>query len=309
MSEAIIFPHLGIELKHVGRAVSILGFDIAYYGIIIAAAILIGTLITVLIARYTGQNPEDYLDLAVFAVIFGIIGARLFYVAFSWELYKDHPLSIFNIRQGGLALYGGLIAAVITVFIFAWIKKLSAAEMLDTACVGLLVGQMLGRWGNFFNREAFGEYTDGLFAMMLPIDSVRVADVTDRMRNHIEVIDEVRFIQAHPTFLYEAFWGLLVLIVIFFYYSYRKFEGELFLVYLFGYGIGRMWIEGIRTDQLTVTGLELPVSQILSGLLAVAALILIVYNRQQDDKTRLRRMREKEAKKNAKNARKMFHGK
>ena len=222
MSEAIIFPHLGIELKHVGRAVSILGFDIAYYGIIIAAAILIGTLITVLIARYTGQNPEDYLDLAVFAVIFGIIGARLFYVAFSWELYKDHPLSIFNIRQGGLALYGGLIAAVITVFIFAWIKKLSAAEMLDTACVGLLVGQMLGRWGNFFNREAFGEYTDGLFAMMLPIDSVRVADVTDRMRNHIEVIDEVRFIQAHPTFLYESFWCLLVLIVIFFYYSYRK---------------------------------------------------------------------------------------
>ena len=156
MSEAIIFPHLGIELKHVGRAVSILGFDIAYYGIIIAAAILIGTLITVLIARYTGQNPEDYLDLAVFAVIFGIIGARLFYVAFSWELYKDHPLSIFNIRQGGLALYGGLIAAVITVFIFAWIKKLSAAEMLDTACVGLLVGQMLGRWGNFFNRERMG---------------------------------------------------------------------------------------------------------------------------------------------------------
>lgn len=309
MSEAIIFPHLGIELKHVGRAVSVFGFDIAYYGIIIAAAILIGTLITVLIARYTGQNPEDYLDLAVFAVIFGIIGARLFYVAFSWELYKDHPLSIFNIRQGGLALYGGLIAAVITVFIFAWIKKLSAAEMLDTACVGLLVGQMLGRWGNFFNREAFGEYTDGLFAMMLPIDSVRVADVTDRMRNHIEVIDEVRFIQAHSTFLYESFWCLLVLIVIFFYYSYRKFEGELFLVYLFGYGIGRMWIEGIRTDQLTVTGLELPVSQILSGLLAVAALILIVYNRQQDDKTRLRRMREKEAKKNAKNARKMFHGK
>lgn len=309
MSEAIIFPHLGIELKHVGRAVSVLGFDIAYYGIIIAFAILLGTVITVLIARYTGQNPEDYLDLAVFAVIFGIIGARFFYVVFSWDMYKDHPLSIFNIRQGGLAFYGGLIAALITVLVFAWIKKLSAPEMLDTVCVGLLAGQMLGRWGNFFNREAFGEYTDSLFAMMLPIDSVRVSDVTDRMRNHIEMIGDIRFIQAHPTFLYESFWCLLVLIAVVVYYSYRKFEGELFLVYLFGYGIGRMWIEGIRTDQLTVTGLELPVSQILSGLLAVAALILIVYNRQQDDKTRLRRMREKEAKKNAKNARKMFHGK
>ena len=309
MSEAIIFPHLGIELKHVGRAVSVLGFDIAYYGIIIAFAILLGTVITVLIARYTGQNPEDYLDLAVFAVIFGIIGARFFYVVFSWDMYKDHPLSIFNIRQGGLAFYGGLIAALITVLVFAWIKKLSAPEMLDTVCVGLLAGQMLGRWGNFFNREAFGEYTDSLFAMMLPIDSVRVSDVTDRMRNHIEMIGDIRFIQAHPTFLYESFWCLLVLIAVVVYYSYRKFEGELFLVYLFGYGIGRMWIEGLRTDQLTVTTLELPVSQILSGLLAVAALILIVYNRQQDDKTRLRRMREKEARKNAKNARKMFHGK
>ena len=308
MSEAIIFPHLGIELKHVGRAVSVLGFDIAYYGIIIAFAILLGTVITVLIARYTGQNPEDYLDLAVFAVIFGIIGARFFYVVFSWDMYKDHPLSIFNIRQGGLAFYGGLIAALITVLVFAWIKKLSAPEMLDTVCVGLLAGQMLGRWGNFFNREAFGEYTDSLFAMMLPIDSVRVSDVTDRMRNHIEMIGDIRFIQAHPTFLYESFWCLLVLIAVVVYYSYRKFEGELFLVYLFGYGIGRMWIEGLRTDQLTVTTLELPVSQILSGLLAVAALILIVYNRQQDDKTRLRRMREKEARKNAKNARKMFHG-
>lgn len=309
MLESIAFPHLGIELEHVGRAFSIFGFDIAYYGIIIALSIIIGTAITVLIAMHTGQNAEDYLDLSVFVVIFGILGARIFYVIFSWDLYKDNLLSIFNIRQGGLALYGALIAAVITVFVFSWVKKTSAPEMLDTACIGIVVGQMIGRWGNFFNREAFGEYTDGLFAMRLPLESVRVADVTDRMRNHLENIDGVRFIQVHPTFLYESFWCLLVLVALCIYHSYRKFDGELFLVYVFGYGIGRMWIESLRTDQLVFQKLGLPVSQEFAGVLAVVALILIVYNRQQDDKSRMRRMREREAKRSVKNARNMFHGK
>ena len=181
--------------------------------------------------------------------------------------------------------------------------------MLDTACIGIVVGQMIGRWGNFFNREAFGEYTDGLFAMRLPLESVRVADVTDRMRNHLENIDGVRFIQVHPTFLYESFWCLLVLVALCIYHSYRKFDGELFLVYVFGYGIGRMWIESLRTDQLVFQKLGLPVSQEFAGVLAVVALILIVYNRQQDDKSRMRRMREREAKRSVKNARNMFHGK
>lgn len=308
MTEMISFPHLGIELEHVGRSVSVFGFEIAFYGLLIGLGIAAGILITVLEARHTRQNPEDYLDLAIFSVLAAIVGARLYYVVFSWETYRHNLLSIFNIRQGGMAIYGGIIAAVITVFIFAFVKKLSAPLMLDTACMGLAAGQMIGRWGNFFNREAFGEYTDGLFAMKLPIDALRMQDITDRMRNHIETVDGVRFVQAHPTFLYESLWCILLLVVLFFYRSIKKFEGELFLVYLGGYGLGRLWIEGLRTDQLLIPGLKLPASQVMAGLTAVIALALIVYNRTQDDKTRLRRMRVREAKRGNRSSRNMFHG-
>ena len=309
MTEMISFPHLGIELEHVGRAVSVLGFEIAFYGLLIGLGIAAGILIAVLEAKHTRQNPEDYLDLAVFSVLAAVVGARLYYVAFSWETYRNNLWSIFNIRQGGMAIYGGVIAAVITVFAFAFVRKISAPLMLDTACMGLAAGQMIGRWGNFFNREAFGEYTDGLFAMRLPIDAVRMQDITDRMRNHIETVDGVRFVQAHPTFLYESLWCLLLLAVLFFYRSVKKFEGELFLVYLAGYGLGRLWIEGLRTDQLLIPGIGWPASQVVAGVTAILALALIVYNRTQDDKTRLRRMREREAKKGIRSSRNMFHGK
>lgn len=309
MTEAISFPHLGIEMEHVGKAISIFGiFDIAYYGMIIGLGILIGILIAVLEAKHTRQNPEDYLDLAIVAVITSIIGARVYYVVFAWDMYKDHPLRILNIRQGGLAIYGGIIAAIITVFVFAQIKQLSAALMMDTACMGLAAGQMIGRWGNFFNREAFGEYTDGLFAMKLPIDAVRITDVTDRMRNHIETIGGVRFIQVHPTFLYESIWCLVLLVVLFFYRYRKKFDGELFLVYLGGYGLGRMWIEGLRTDQLLLPVVKLPVSQLLSAVLVVVSIILIVHGRMDEKRNRMRRMREKEARRSAKASRNMFHG-
>ena len=201
MHKTIDFPNIGIHLKSVGDHISVFGFEIAYYGIIIGIGILAGILIAALEARRTKQNPEDYYDLAIYAVIFAIIGARIYYVIFSWEMYKDNLLSIFNIRQGGLAIYGGVIAAVVTVFVFARIKRLSAPLLLDTAGLGLVAGQMIGRWGNFFNREAFGEYTDSLLAMRLPVDAVRGSDITKLMRENIETADGVSYIQAHPTFL------------------------------------------------------------------------------------------------------------
>lgn len=306
MIDSISFPNLGIEKEHVGRAFSILGFDIAYYGILIGIGILAGVTIIILEARRTRQHSEDYMDLAIWTVIFGIIGARIYYVIFEWDIYKDNLLSIFNIRQGGMGIYGGIIAAVIVVFVYAGIRKLYAPELLDTACMGLTAGQMIGRWGNYYNREAFGEYTDGLFAMRLPIDAVRISDVTDRMRNHIETIDGSSYIQVHPTFLYESIWCFLLLIVLFLYRYQQKFEGELFLVYLCGYGIGRVWIEGLRTDQLLIGESGWPVSQVLAGVLVLISLLLIIYNRNQDDRTRLRRMREKEAKRKAR-SRNMFH--
>lgn len=275
----ISFPNLGIYLDHVGKSISIFGFSIAYYGMIIGAAILIGFLIATVEAKRTGQNPEDYLDMGIVGVIAGIAGARIYYVIFSWDLYKDNLLSIFNLREGGLAIYGGVIGAVIAVFVMAAVKKKSPFQILDTIALALLNGQMLGRWGNFFNREAFGEYTDGLFAMKLPVDAVRSSDITDLMRKHMETVDGVSYIQVSPTYLYESMWCLALLILLLLYRRHKKFQGEVFLMYLFGYGAGRAWIEGLRTDQLWIPGTEIPVSQVLAGTIVVVSFVLIVYNR------------------------------
>ena len=279
MHRTIDFPNIGIHLKSVGDHITIFGFDIAFYGMIIGLGILTGLLIAAAEAKRSGQNPEDYFDLAIYAVIFSIIGARLYYVAFSWDMYKDDLLSILNIRQGGLAIYGGVIAAVITVFVFARVKKMSATLILDTAGLGLVAGQMIGRWGNFFNREAFGDYTNSFLAMRLPVDAVRGSDITELMRKNMETVKGVSYIQVHPTFLYESLWCLMVLIIMLIYRKHKKFNGEVFLVYLLGYGLGRFWIEGLRTDQLLIPKIGLPVSQILAGVLVVASLALIIYKR------------------------------
>lgn len=271
MHRTIDFPNIGIHLKSVGDHITIFGFDIAFYGMIIGLGILTGLLIAAAEAKRSGQNPEDYFDLAIYAVIFSIIGARLYYVAFSWDMYKDDLLSILNIRQGGLAIYGGVIAAVITVFVFARVKKMSATLILDTAGLGLVAGQMIGRWGNFFNREAFGEYTNSFLAMRLPVDAVRGSDITELMRKNMETVKGVSYIQVHPTFLYESLWCLMVLIIMLIYRKHKKFNGEVFLVYLLGYGLGRFRIEGLRTDQLLIPKIGLPVSQILAGVLVVVS--------------------------------------
>lgn len=281
MHTSIEFPNLGIHLENVGKTLTIFHFDIAYYGIVIGLGILAGLLIAMQVAKHTKQNPEDYIDLAMFAVVFGIIGARIYYVAFSWDMYKDDILSVFNIREGGLAIYGGVIAAVITVFVFAHVRKISAPLLLDTAVFGLVTGQMIGRWGNFFNREAFGEYTDNLFAMRLPLDAVRASDVTEKMKTHMETVNGVDYIQVHPTYLYESLWCLMVLILLFVYLRHKAFDGEVFLVYLVAYGLGRFWIESLRTDQLLLPGVGLPVSQVLAGILVVASIILIIYFRKK----------------------------
>ncbi len=273
MTTNISFPNLGIYLENVWKTVTVFGIDIAYYGIIIGIGILAGIFMAVHEAKRTGQDPDTYYDLALYAVILSIIGARIYYVVFSWEDYKDNLISILNIRQGGLAIYGGVITAIITVFVFAKVKKLSFGQLCDTAGLGLILGQIIGRWGNFFNREAFGEYTDSLFAMRLPLDAVRSSDVTELMRENMEVIDGISYIQVHPTFLYESLWNLGVLVFLILWRKHKKFEGEIFLMYLFGYGVGRFWIEGLRTDQLLLPNIGLPVSQVLAAVLVIVSAI------------------------------------
>ena len=281
MHTFIDFPHLGIHLENVGKTITLFGIDIAYYGITIAIGMLAGIFVATQVAKRTGQKQDDYVDLAIFGIIFGVIGARIYFVIFSWDMYKDNLLEIFNTRHGGLAIYGGVIAAVITVFVVAKVKKIPVGLMLDTGGCGLITGQMIGRWGNFFNREAFGEYTDGLFAMRLPLDAVRSGDVTEKMREHMETIDGVSCIQVSPTFLYESVWCLLVLILLLVYTRHKKFNGEVFLIYLAGYGAGRFWIESLRTDQLLLPGTAIPVSQLLAGVLVIVSVLWIIWGRRR----------------------------
>lgn len=276
MTTNINFPNLGIHLENVGQTISVFGFEIAYYGIIIGIGVLAGIAMAAFLAKKTGQNPDTYYDLALYAVVLSVLGARIYYVIFSWDSYKDDLLSIFNIRQGGLAIYGGVIAAIITVAVYGKIKKIPFGLMADTAGPGLILGQIIGRWGNFFNREAFGDYTNNLFAMQLPVDAVRSSDVTEKMLEHAEIIDGIRYIQVHPTFLYESLWNVCILVLMLLWIKHKKFDGQVFLIYLFGYGIGRFWIEGLRTDSLMFFGTGLRVSQVLAILMAIGAVVINV---------------------------------
>ena len=278
----IWFPNLGIEIAHLDRvAFTVFGRNVYWYGIFIGLAVVLGVLMAMKEAKRTGQNPEQYLDLAMIGIAAGILGARIYYVIFAWDYYKDDLLSIFNIRQGGLAIYGGIIGACIAVVIYSRKKKQNFGLLMDTASMSIVFGQIMGRWGNFFNREAFGDYTNNLFAMQLPVSAVRANEITQKMWDHVVTVNGVEYIQVHPTFLYESLWNVGVLLFLFWFRKRKKFNGEVFLMYLIGYGLGRIWIEGLRTDQLLLPVVGLPVSQLLSGCLVVGCTILVVWKRKK----------------------------
>ena len=285
---SIDFPNLGIHLPYVIKSFSVFGYEIALYGITMALGILAGLYVAMWMAKKTGQEPDDYVNIALLGIVLGLLGARTYYVVFSWDYYKGHLNEILDFRGGGLALYGSLIGAVLAVLIYCGVKKLKIPLILDTACLGMVTGQVVGRWGNFFNREAFGGYTNNLLAMRLPIDAVRATEVTQQMKEHAQVIDGVTYIQVHPTFLYESLWNLavLILLVIITLKHLKRFHGEIFLGYLMLYGIGRFWIEGLRTDQLRFWGTQIAVSQVLAAILAVCSAVLILLFRSRHKKKR-----------------------
>ena len=278
----IAFPNLGLYLKDVPKNFTIFGFTIALYGVIIGLGFLLALLIIAKVAKWTDQNPDDYWDMAIYVIIFSIIGARIYYVFFAWDYYKDNPISALNIRNGGLAIYGGVLAGFATIYIYTRIRKKSFLLMSDTVMFGLVFGQIMGRWGNFTNREAFGEYTDGLFAMRLPVEMVRSGEITELMKAHMS--DATNYIQVSPTFLYESMWNVCLLIILFLYCKHKKFDGEIVLLYLGGYGLGRAWIEGLRTDQLIMHTTGLPVSQMLAICLVVFAVVMDVITRKKKKK-------------------------
>lgn len=268
----IAFPNLGIYLKNIPQGFTVFGFYISLYGVIIAIGMLAGITIAAHVAKRSGQNPDDYWDFSIYGVLFGLVGARIYYVVFQWDSYKDNLLEVFHVRNGGMAIYGGVIAAFITLFVWCGIKKKDPRLVGDTAMAGLLLGQIIGRWGNFTNREVFGEYSDGLLAMRIPIEAVRDrTDITENIASHIA--EGTNYIQVHPTFLYESCLNLLLLIIILLYYRHKKFQGEICLMYLGGYGIIRFFVEGIRTDQLKIAGTDIAVSQMLGIMLFCVAVI------------------------------------
>lgn len=280
-SAEIAFPNIGIYIPHLPKGITIGGFTIAFYGMIIAAGMLSGLWLACHQAQRTGQKKEVYTDFAIYAIIFSLIGARLYYVVFSWENYKDDLLQIFNTRGGGMAIYGAVIAAVLTAIIYCKVKKYNFFLLADTAVGGLVLGQIIGRYGNFFNREAFGEYTNSLFAMRLRVDQVNPANITELMRSHMTTIDGVQYIQVHPTFLYESLWNILVLVLILVFTTKKKFNGEIFLLYLVGYALGRVWIEGLRTDQLQIGSTGIAVSQVLSGAIVIVGVVVWICVRRK----------------------------
>lgn len=267
----ISFPHLGIDLPYVPQSFSVFGFRIALYGVIIAIGVLLGFLLADRENARVGGPKDFWWDFSIPAIVFSLLGARTYYVIFMWDYYKEHLNEIWNIRQGGIAIYGAVIGGFFSLLVFCRIKKTSFFKMTDVGVMGLLVGQIIGRWGNFVNREVFGEYTDSLFAMRIPVEMVRGADISESIRMHM--IEGTNYIQVHPTFLYESVLNLILLLVIFAYRKHKNFDGEILLLYLGGYGIIRFFIEGIRTDQLYIGHTNIAVSQVLGMLLFIVAVV------------------------------------
>ncbi len=277
----IWFPNLNIEIEHLNRiAFTIFGLDVYWYGILIASSFMFGLMLTIHLTKKinpTRENPIDpelYYDALAYIMIFAIVGARAYYVAFDFENYKGDIASWFQVWNGGLAIYGGIIGGVIAVLLFTRAKKINFFDFGETLLPGLALGQAIGRWGNFFNREAYGRYTDNLFAMRILKDQAQV--VTQELQDKLVVVNGYEYIQVHPTFLYESFFNLINCLVLIHVVKNRKFRGQAILVYMIFYGIIRTITEGLRVDQLQV-GDGLAVSRMLSMALVLVGTTLYVY--------------------------------
>lgn len=276
----IWFPNLGITIDKIDNvAFSIFGINIYWYGAIIGCGVIVAFLLALWVAKRSGQKTEYYSDFTIYAIIICVIAARLYYVIFSWDYYKDNLMKIFAIREGGLAIYGGVIAAVIFAILYTRKKKLNFWLFADTAIVSLPLGQAIGRWGNFINREAFGGFTESLFAMRYMKDKVR--GIPQSVLENIITVNGVEYIQVHPTFLYESLWNFALVILMLMLLKRKKFDGQLLSTYFIGYGVGRLWIEGLRTDQLLLWNTNIAVSQVVSlVLIAVGIAICIIRHKK-----------------------------
>ena len=261
---AICFPFLGSWTINPPAYITVFGRNIYLYGILIALGFVLAITVCARIAPKFGISADSFYDLAIWMIPMTILGARLYFVVFRWDYYAAHPAEIFAVWEGGLAIYGGIIAGFLTCWVFCRVKKISFPAMLDVLSFGILIGQILGRWGNFFNREAFGAETDIFCRMGL-------------------ISPDGSVIYVHPTFLYESLWNLagLIFLTLFVKMGKRRYDGHCILIYFFWYGLGRAWIEGLRTDSLYIGGTGIRVSQALSLVLVFASGALLLYMRSQ----------------------------
>lgn len=250
MEHTIGFPNLGLEFTLSRVACTVLGKDIYWYGIIICAGFILAALYVNSRTKDFGITSDNLTDCLIICVPLGIICARIYYVVFEWGYYAQHPGEIIAIWKGGIAIYGGIIGTLIGLFVYSRVKKLSLASLCDLAAFGLLIGQCIGRWGNFVNGEAHGGPTPLPWGMTIDGQSM-----------------------VHPTFLYESLWNLAGFVLLHFYSKKRRFKGEIALLYAAWYGAGRAWIEGLRTDSLYIGSVR--VSQLLAVISCIAAVAVL----------------------------------
>jgi phosphatidylglycerol:prolipoprotein diacylglycerol transferase len=284
----IWFPHLGIEIPQLSRVMfTVFGLDIYWYAVFVFLGVAAGTYTGLREIKRTGQDKGPYLDLLQISFVCGIIGARLYYVAFEWERFRHNPLLIITgFREGGLAIYGAIITAVAVSILFARVKKMNFFTIADTCSPSFIIGQAVGRWGNFINREAHGGYTDGPFAMRLLLNPLRdpanrPTGLTPEILANTVYERGAEYVQVHPTFLYESAWNFLVFALLTLYRPRKKFTGEVFWLYIAGYALGRFFIEQLRTDQLQIGSSGIAVSQWLSAVLFVASAAVIIVMRRR----------------------------
>ncbi len=291
--DGIYFPGMGIGFSNVPSGFTIFGYEIKFYGIVIATGFMLALWIAIQDAKKSGQNPDDYIDFLIAMIIPVIAGARLYYVLFNLDDYFKKGkgfvktfIDVINIRNGGLAIYGGLIMGTIVSAIFVKKRKLYLPLFADTVAMGVLLGQILGRWGNFFNREVFGRFTSSFIRMALPVSYFRAngsydyfvqsGQITEEMLDNLEIVNGSVCITVMPAFLLEGLWNLMLLLFIFFYRKHKKFDGELALFYVAGYGLGRCIVEGLRTDTLMMGPFK--VSQLFGIICFIVASLILLYN-------------------------------
>lgn len=280
----ISFPRLGINGINPPSSFTLFDRSIYFYGVIIAVGLLLAVWYGLKRSKKFGLKEDDILDGVLFIVPFAIICARLYYCIFEWDQYKSDPLSILYIWKGGLAIYGGVIGAAIGVVVFSKIKKVSLPAVLDLVAISFLIGQFVGRWGNFMNREAFGSYCDGIFAMRISEGYLSIPE--NASANFLEQVDLLKtkaieggyegFIQVHPTFLYESVWNMVGFVILHFLSKKRRYDGQMALCYVAWYGAGRALIEGLRMDSLYWGPIR--VSQMLAAVSCIAAVAVLLFN-------------------------------